>query len=218
MKTIDIRDRIDYANLVRRRGCLFDTEYVGNIDHNCRRVCFFQRPTGQSFAAAEMGRKSFDATNLNQSSMLDYPRKFVVCGMNVLAGPTAPPNDIASVREGGVVKFIMSGSDVIFEMPLIRFPQSVALNKEFSRDAYIRAGNCDDVPHEEWSNPMVPISDAGRGYLIDPGYAFNVIIEWNHPPIVCLPVRLTCILEGWKYECARRVLDTKIQDETIPAQ
>ncbi len=187
---------LDKVKLVPVQGCLYDTEwYDPRTEGNCGELIgFFQRSLNNTCVyPLPMGKqKTIAETNVNQSSMLNYPRCFMVHGFNVFLEEGLHEYDRNEIINNGVFSFIFSGVRELFCRPLSTFPRCKF--EEFPRV----------VNQEAVVLPMMPfgveLSKKRMGVLIRPGEAFNVQIRFPQKPRTSKPVRITVVLEGMSHE------------------
>lgn len=155
---------LDTTELIPSSEALYDTI---NLIDGMRAVTFFQCPVG----TIDNGRgKTHSETNINQSSMLDYPCRFDARGISVEVHHDTLIADYASIMRHATVCLMLKG-EARLKMPL---------------DRILSHGG---VPMYLFSD--VPINCAE---------SFNVVVDFEKRLSLTKPVSLKVILGGtfWK--------------------
>jgi len=117
---------LDRAYLRPLQEPLYDTEEIP-IAAPPTQFTFFQRPISQNTAANLLGAKTEAETNINQSSMLDYPREFSILGFNVALDSTTGFRATAAIYRRAWFQFTFSGRRPYLQIPLNRIPAGLGL-------------------------------------------------------------------------------------------
>jgi hypothetical protein len=105
---------------------LYDTEAF-NFAAWPNFLVYFQRPISQPAQANTIIPNKTEAeTNMNQSSMLDYPREFSILGFNIAFDSTIGIQNLSSIFRRAFIQFVFSGRRPYLQCPLNRMPQGVA--------------------------------------------------------------------------------------------
>ncbi len=210
-----INTPLDRAYLRPLQGCLFDTEFVlggKNLqlqkwdEHLRACVSFFRRPILQTTAYGGLIKEEIE-TNINQSSMLDYPREFSATGFGFRIDASATPEEIDEIVKNGIFVFNHKCLE-IFRKPLCEFPGHCGAplgisfgvsTIECPESAAVTPDRAQRSFGDIWDEGYYPHS----GFQIKPGDAFEAKVEWKAPPKISRPIRITCLVGGveWSPEC-----------------
>lgn len=167
---------LDRAYLRPLQEPLYDTETLA-VSSSAASLTFFQRPIGQSDASGLVSSKDFSETNINQSSMLDYPREFSILGFNIVLDSTIGLSQIAIMFRRAYFQFVFSGRRPYLTVPLHRLPQGVGIEGGISQTQTTAT-----MAFGKWGMGHVANYykfNLGRAALkIKPGEAFNAKITW----------------------------------------
>ncbi len=194
------------------------------------RLTFFEKPVsyyyGDDVHVPGLQKTGAD-TNLNQSSMLDYPRVFDVTGLGVFFERGISEEDEAALVNNASVRLIMYGNRLYYETPLLLLPNFGDIEQvtELAKTpAPVRIGNVEldaslRVPmgfmplHALKSTYLDPMKSpdpdawdqqrtalANGCFRIKPGEAFNVVIEWSKPPRLSKPRKIMVALDGYMWQ------------------
>ena len=150
-------------------------------------ITYYQRPVSQTTAVLGI-QKTQAETNLNQSSMLDYPREFSILGMNIAIDPTIGLAAISALYRRSYYQFIFSGTRQYLQCPFDRMPAGQGLEGVVSMN--IAASSSQAGFMSEFKNGIGHVANyyrfnLGRSALkIKPGEAFNAKLSWP----VAIPV------------------------------
>lgn len=175
-----INQPLDRAYLRPLQEPLYDTEVL-DFTSPAQQLTYFQRPVSQSTAALAITKTAAE-TNLNQSSMLDYPREFSILGFNIEFDSTIGIKSIAAAYRRAFFLFTFSGRRPYLQIPFQRIPQGMGLEGFVS--STVSAGANDSGKTGSAKNGMGHIANyyrfnLGRSALkIKPGEAFNGSINW----------------------------------------
>jgi hypothetical protein len=176
-----INQPLDRAYLRPLQEPLYDTEMY-DFNTPPASLTFFQRPISQTTANLSITKTEAE-TNLNQSSMLDYPREFSILGFNIVFDSTVGLQLLAAVYRRAFFLFTFSGRRPYLQIPLGRIPCGIGL------EGAIGVGNLSVTSaasgvYTQFKNGMGHIANyykfnLGRSALkIKPGEAFNGKIGW----------------------------------------
>ena len=175
-----INSPLDRAYLRPLQEPIYDTEVL-DFNSPATSLTYFQRPISQSTAALSI-TKDFSETNLNQSSMLDYPREFSILGFNIVLDSTIGLKSAAVIFRRAYIQFTFSGRRPYLTCPLHRQPQGVSLQGAVA--STVSAGATDSGKQAFGAMGIAHIANIykfnlGRAALkIKPGEAFNYKITW----------------------------------------
>lgn len=176
-----INSPLDRAYLRPLQEPIYDTEVL-DFTSPATSLTYFQRPISQSTAALSI-TKDFSETNLNQSSMLDYPREFSILGFNVVLDSTIGLLQAAVIFRRAYIQFTFSGRRPYLTCPLHRMPQGIGLSGSVASTVSAGAGNSGLVAFGEMGLPHIANVykfNLGRAALkIKPGEAFNFKITFT---------------------------------------
>ncbi len=204
---------IDRTRLRPLQQPLFDTEFYPK--DGCEKIQFFQRPIGQTFAHNPEAKERVD-TNINQSSMLDYPREFSILGFSLSYDKTMDAGDRDALINDGVLSFFFSGNRDYLTIPLTLMPNSevkseISLSPETGLEKMekkinkltdmVKAllGEKADLEHADVGYKSAPYHrfNLGRSALkIKPGEAFGIRVEFGHAPKIKKPCKLVAAMHG----------------------
>jgi hypothetical protein len=120
-----INQPLDRAYLRPLQEPLYDTEVL-DFTSPAQQLTYFQRPISQSTAALAITKTPAE-TNLNQSSMLDYPREFSILGFNIEFDSTIGIKSVAAAYRRAFFLFTFSGRRPYLQIPFMRIPQGMGL-------------------------------------------------------------------------------------------
>lgn len=187
-----INSPLDRAYLRPLQEPLYDTEVL-DYTSPATSLTYFQRPISQSTAALTI-TKDFSETNLNQSSMLDYPREFSILGFNIVLDSTIGLASLSAIFRRAYFQFVFSGRRPYLTCPMHRLPQGNSIQGGVS--STVAAGGADSGKSAFGAMGIPHVANflkfnLGRAALkIKPGEAFNAKITW---PVV-LPTGATGLL------------------------
>ena len=170
-----INSPLDRAYLRPLQEPLYDTEM---IDYSTppTALTFFQRPISQATASLNVTKTEAE-TNINQSSMLDYPREFSILGFCISIDSTIGLKYIGSIYRRAFFQFTFSGRRPYLQIPLDRIPAGQGLEGAVSSE--IAASTTELGVVSCFKNGLGHIANyykfnLGRSALkIKPGEAFN---------------------------------------------
>jgi hypothetical protein len=165
---------LDRAYLRPLQEPLYDTEEF-SVGTPPTQNTYFQRPISNATAlnSANFSPKTEAETNINQSSMLDYPKEFSILGFNVQLDSTAGFKASAAIYRRAWFQFTFSGRRPYLQVPLHRMPQGVGLEgvTDTNNSGSGRMGMAHVANYYKFN--------LGRAALkIKPGEAFNVKLNW----------------------------------------
>lgn len=175
-----INSPLDRAYLRPLQEPLYDTEVIPTTTGPAS-VMFFQRPISQNTASLPFSKTEAE-TNLNQSSMLDYPREFSVLGFNIVLDSMTSLRNAARLYHRAWFAFTFSGRRPYLQIPLHRIPQGVGLDGGVAAANAAAAGT--NLYASAVSQGMKHVANyykfnLGRAALkIKPGEAFNTKVVW----------------------------------------
>lgn len=175
-----INSPLDRAYLRPLQEPLYDTEVI-LVAGGPSQVVFFQRPISQNTAQGSLAKTEAE-TNLNQSSMLDYPREFSVLGFNIILDSMTCLRNSARLYHRAWFAFTFSGRRPYLQIPLHRIPQGVGLDGGVAAANAAAAGS--NLLASATSMGMKHVANyykfnLGRAALkIKPGEAFNTKVVW----------------------------------------
>lgn len=175
-----INSPLDRAYLRPLQEPLYDTEVL-DFNSPATSLTYFQRPISQSTAALSI-TKDFSETNLNQSSMLDYPREFSILGFNIVLDSTIGMQSLTVIFRRAYIQFVFSGRRPYLTCPLHRMPQGVG--PEGAVASTVSAGAGDSGKQSFGKIGIGHVANfykfnLGRAALkIKPGEAFNFKITF----------------------------------------
>lgn len=176
-----INSPLDRAYLRPLQEPLYDTEVFDFTTAAPTSMTYFQRPISQTTATNNI-QKDFSETNLNQSSMLDYPREFSILGFNIVMDSTIGLASLTAIFRRAFIQFVFSGRRPYLTCPLHRMPQGVGPNGGVASTVSTGAGNSGLQAFGSWGIAHVANFykfNLGRAALkIKPGEAFNFKITW----------------------------------------
>lgn len=189
---------------------VWDSEYA--VD-GIRDITFFQRPISMNFQHMRDKTKCEPDTNLNQSSMLDYPIEHTVHGFNVSIEEGISESDRLSIINNGYLMFIFAGRRPYFYIPLAKVVEDKRkpIGELFTEFMKVVRPSDDVVPEigwreaEEWkkkfedtvATKMYDFTvDEDRHIHITPGYAFNGRIMWPDGLHISRPIKIRYYIEG----------------------
>lgn len=170
-----INSPLDRAYLRPLQEPLYDTECI-DYSSPPTSLTFFQRPVSQSTAALNVTKTDAE-TNLNQSSMLDYPREFSILGFTISIDSTIGLKYLGNIYRRASFVFTFSGNRPYLQIPLERIPAGQGLEGALS--STIAASTNELGVVSCFKNGMGHIANyykfnLGRSALkIKPGEAFN---------------------------------------------
>jgi hypothetical protein len=185
-----INTPLDRAYLRPLQEPLYDSEVL-NPAAAPNSLTYYQRPISQSTAALNMIKTEAE-TNINQSSMLDYPREFSILGFNVTLDSTIGMKSAAEIYRRAWFSFTFSGRRPYLQIPLERIPHGVGIEGALATTA--AADGTHSGILAQGKNGMGHIANyykfnLGRSALkIKPGEAFNAKI--NFPQAILLDTTL----------------------------
>lgn len=128
-----INTPLDRAYLRPLQEPLYDSEIL-NFTTPQTSLTFYQRPISQTTADTNTATtKTESETNLNQSSMLDYPREFSILGFNIVLDQTIGLASATLIYRRAFFQFTFSGRRPYLQIPLHRIPQGVGLEGGISQ-------------------------------------------------------------------------------------
>lgn len=175
-----INSPLDRAYLRPLQEPIYDAELY-DFTSSPTSLTYFQRPISQSTANVAT-TKDFSETNLNQSSMLDYPREFSILGFNVVFDTTIGFQSLVAIIRRAYIQFTFSGRRPYLTCPLHRMPQGIGPTGAVASTVAVAAG--DSGKQAFGTNGLALPSNIykfnlGRAALkIKPGEAFNFKITW----------------------------------------
>mgnify|MGYP001572621277 CR=1 FL=1 len=168
---------LDRAYLRPLQEPLYDTESI-NFASVTSPYKFFTRPINQADASGLITSKQESETNINQASMLDYPKEFSILGFNVVLDYTIGLEAQSLIYRRCWFKFTFSGRRPYLQIPLDRIPQGQYLNGACAM-GNISSSTTRTAHITQFANGMGHIANyyrfnLGRAALkIKPGEAFN---------------------------------------------
>jgi len=183
-----INTPLDRAYLRPLQEPLYDAETFafGSVPSS---LTFFQRPISQSDTSGLITAKTEAETNINQSSMLDYPREFSILGFNISLDSTIGLRAQGALYRRAYMQFTFSGRRPYLQVPLDRIPAGQGLEGAVSSNIAASTTNLGVVSC--FKNGIGHIANyykfnLGRSALkIKPGEAFNVKIVWPNATTAC---------------------------------
>lgn len=115
---------LDRAYLRPLQEPLYDSEEIPIVAPPTQ-YTFFQRSISNATAAGT--QKTEAETNLNQSSMLDYPKEFSILGFNIVLDSTTGFRAAAAIYRRAWFQFTFSGRRPYLQIPFNRIPQGIGL-------------------------------------------------------------------------------------------
>lgn len=188
---IAVNQPLDRAYLRPLQEPLVDTEEL-NFSSPATSITYFQRPISQNTAVGNIAKTEAE-TNLNQSSMLDYPKEFSILGFNIVMDYTIGLESQSLIYRRAWFQFTFSGRRPYLQIPLHRIPQGQYLNGAVAMGS-ISATTNNAAIITQFANGMGHVANyyrfnLGRAALkIKPGEAFNGKI--NFPTTLSLPTTL----------------------------
>ena len=170
-----INSPLDRAYLRPLQEPLYDTEVI-DFTSPPTSLTFFQRPVSQSTASLNVTKTDAE-TNLNQSSMLDYPREFSILGFTISIDSTIGLKYLGNIYRRASFVFTFSGNRPYLQIPLERIPAGQGLEGAVSSE--IAASTTELGVVSCFKNGLGHIANyykfnLGRSALkIKPGEAFN---------------------------------------------
>lgn len=179
-----INSPLDRAYLRPLQEPLYDTEeYVFTANNVTTQLTYFQRPISQNTAAGNI-QKDISDTNINQSSMLDYPREFSILGFNVVFDSTIGLRALGNIIRRAAFSFVFSGRRPYLQCPLDRIPAGQGLEGAVAAGSISPSSLNGSAVISCFKNGMGHIANyykfnLGRSALkIKPGEAFNAKLYW----------------------------------------
>jgi len=163
---------LDRAYLRPLQEPLYDTEEIPIVAPP-QQYTFFSRPIGQNTAAALLGAKTEAETNLNQSSMLDYPKEFSILGFNMTLDSTTGFLATAEIYRRAWFQFTFSGRRPYLQVPFHRIPCGLGMEgcSVINATGVLKNGMGHVANYYKFN--------LGRAALkIKPGEAFNVRLNY----------------------------------------
>ncbi len=166
---------LDRAYLRPLQEPLYDTE-VFNFTTPPSSMTYYQRPISQTDASGLITKTEAE-TNLNQSSMLDYPREFSILGFNIAMDSTIGLKTSTLIYRRAFFQFTFSGRRPYLQIPLHRIPQGQSVQGAIASTIAVGAGQSGSQAFGGMG--MAHIANyykfnLGRSALkIKPGEAFN---------------------------------------------
>ncbi len=171
---------LDRAFLRPLQEPLYDAELMDWTTPTTQ-IAWYQRSINNT--TANLGiQKTAAETNINQSSMLDYPREFSILGMNIAVDPCIGLNGISNLYRRAYYQFIFSGTRQYLQCPFDRMPQGQGLEGTLSTT--VGANSVNGGFMSEFKNGIGHVANyyrfnLGRSALkIKPGEAFNAKLTW----------------------------------------
>ncbi len=175
-----INTPLDRAYLRPLQVPLYDTE-VFDFTTPPQALTYFQRPISQSTATGV--QKFASETNMNQSSMLDYPREFSILGFTVSFDSTINLLSQATILRRSYFVFTFSGNRPYLQVPTDRIPAGMGLEGAAAM-GNISASSLGGGVITSFKNGLGHVANyykfnLGRSALkIKPGEAFNATLNW----------------------------------------
>lgn len=145
-------------------------------------LTYFQQPISTPVTGFAGVTKTEAETNLNQSSMLDYPREFSILGFNIVFDSTIGLQNLSTIIRRAFVQFVFSGRRPYLTCPLHRFPSGVAITGTVASTLVAGGGQNGLVGQFNVGLPHIANFykfNLGRAALkIKPGEAFNFKLNW----------------------------------------
>ncbi len=177
-----INTPLDRAYLRPLQEPLYDTEaFKFSVPPSS--LTYFQRPISQTDASGLITKTDAE-TNINQSSMLDYPREFSILGFNVTLDSTIGLRAIAEIYRRCAFSFVFSGRRPYLTVPFNRIPAGQGLEGAVAAASSYDSGTNTSGVVSSFKNGMGHIANyykfnLGRSALkIKPGEAFNAKLGW----------------------------------------
>ena len=190
---IAVNTPLDRAYLRPLQEPLYDSEIIpcgtDTTTNSAFSLVFYQRPYSQNtqYPSASPVSKTEAETNINQSSMLDYPREFSILGFTVSLDSTIGLQFQGALLRRAFFQFIFSGRRPYLQIPLDRLPAGIGL------EGAVGLGNVTDSTYGEG---VITCFKQGLGHIanyykfnlgrsalkIKPGEAFNAKITWPVGP------------------------------------
>ena len=158
---VTVNQPLDRAYLRPLQEPLYDTEVL-DFTSPATTLTYFQRPVSQSTAALSI-TKTESETNLNQSSMLDYPREFSILGFNITLDSTIGLATATAIYRRAFFQFTFSGRRPYLQVPLERIPQGQGLEGTVSRSSGT----------SETAGTVIAVGKNGMGHIAN-YYKFNL--------------------------------------------
>lgn len=177
-----INTPLDRAYLRPLQEPLYDTETF-KFSSPPSSLTYFQRPISQTDASGLITKTEAE-TNINQSSMLDYPREFSILGFNVAIDSTIGLRAIAEIYRRCAFNFVFSGRRPYLTVPFNRLPAGQGLEGAVAAASSYDSGTNTSGVVSSFKNGMGHIANyykfnLGRSALkIKPGEAFNAKLGW----------------------------------------
>ncbi len=187
---IAVNTPLDRAYLRPLQEPLYDSEVIpvgADVTTNSAfTLVFFQRPYSQTTQFGSISKTEAE-TNINQSSMLDYPREFSILGFTVSFDSTIGLEIQGALLRRAFFQFIFSGRRPYLQIPLDRLPAGIGL------EGAVGVGN---ISTNSYSRGVVSCFKQGLGHIanyykfnlgrsalkIKPGEAFNAKVTWPVGP------------------------------------
>lgn len=177
---IALNSQLDRAFLRPLQEPLYDAELMDWTTPTTQ-IAWYQRSINNTTAALNI-QKTAAETNINQSSMLDYPREFSILGMNIAVDPIIGLAGISALFRRAYYQFIFSGTRQYLQMPFDRMPQGQGLEGALSANIAASSNNAGFM--SDFKNGIGHVANyyrfnLGRSALkIKPGEAFNAKLTW----------------------------------------
>ena len=226
MYPLSLGPPLDRCYLVPLQAQLYDSEVVQviteTLECNGKELYFFKRPISNWMQYAPV-MKDFSDTNLNQSSMLDYPREFNMTGVGVFFNQDISAEDKAQLIDHGTLMVILGGNRPYSIVPLMLMPvtcDEAAMKAaeaeatplfvgvaEVERKSRVRAGfyplKALPIAGELCMLPgpaPAPKHIKPDPYRLKPGEAFAVKLQWDKPIKLSKPVKIMVALDGYFWQ------------------
>lgn len=167
---------LDRAYLRPLQEPLYDTDEFGTgggaLAGPPNTITYYQRAISQPMSVTGTAKTEAE-TNINQSSMLDYPKEFSILGFNVVLDSTAGLRAAGAIYRRAWFQFTFSGRRPYLQVPLIRMPQGIGLEGStvINNSSTAKAGMGHVANYYKFN--------LGRAALkIKPGEAFNAKLNW----------------------------------------
>lgn len=172
---------LDRAFLRPLQEPLYDAELMDWTTPTTQ-IAWYQRSINNTTASLGI-QKTAAETNINQSSMLDYPREFSILGMNIAVDPIIGLAGISALYRRAYYQFIFSGTRQYLQCPFDRMPQGQGLEGVVSSNV-AASSSANSGFMSEFKNGIGHVANyyrfnLGRSALkIKPGEAFNAKLTW----------------------------------------
>ncbi len=186
------------------------------------KIRFFCRPLSFDFAFySKQIVKELDSTNLNQSSMLDYPREFSVTGIGLFLENGISEEDKNAIINNSHLEFIYHGNRCLYDVPLMLMPKVCSedqLNKLIEEETPVVIGNDKflrtqrikdgfypiDIKYKaiynEESLPVFKNHNINECFMLKPGECFGVNLNYSKPPSLSKPIKIMVALDGYLWQ------------------